>query len=222
MADLAYDPLSDTLYGSTTGINALYSINRATGAAMLITGTSVPLMHGLAFHRQDGFLYAVSVQTAGNDSLYRFDPATGHATFVGSLGFLPGDVLGLAFNPADSVLYGCLSGPSYKGGLVTINIVTGQAALLFSTQPLTDIAFQPETGIMFGIDNGVGLYPDALYTIDISTGAATRINYTGLDNELGLEFVPEPGTGALSLLGLFLMAAFKRDRFRSRKSVYQL
>ena len=36
MADLAYDAVGDVLYGTTTGTDNLYTINRTTGAAALI------------------------------------------------------------------------------------------------------------------------------------------------------------------------------------------
>jgi hypothetical protein len=95
-------------------------------------------------------------------------------------------VSGLAFDPADNTLYGCVAGPSFTGGLVRIDTATGEGTLLCSTRPLTDLAFDPRTGRLYGIHN----QPGALYTIDLSTGAALLVGSTGLGNNLGLAFVP--------------------------------
>jgi hypothetical protein len=209
IADLAYDAKDDILYATTTDSQYLCSINRTTGAVTTIGHLGVPLMHGLAYDNATGILYGASTANGGNGGFYRINTTSGQATFIGSIGVnVGGDwVDGLAFNRANDVLYGCISGPDYLGGLVTINAATGQGTLIATTQPLTDLAFQPETGILYGIDNGVGLHPDALYTINPTTGQATLVGQTGLGNELGLEFAPIPEPGTLSLAGLAALVA---------------
>jgi hypothetical protein len=204
IADLAYDIRDNILYATTSDTGYLCSINRNTGAVSTIGWMGVSLMHGLAYDNATGILYGASTANGGNGGLYRINPVTAQASFVGYIGVnVGGDwVDGLAVNPANGVLYGCISGPDYLGGLVTINTATGQGTLVANTQALTDIDFQPETGILYGIDNGIGLYPDGLYTINSTTGQATRVGYTGLGNELGLAFVPVPEPGAVALAGV--------------------
>jgi len=193
MADLTYDSQNDILYGTTTLTDNLYTINRVTGAANLVGPLGVPLMHGLAYDNIHGVLYGT---TSTNSALYRISTTTGHATWVGNIGnFYPdprNGISGLTFNPADNALYGCISGPSYLGGLVRIDTSTGQGTFLYSTQPLTDLDFDPQTGTLYGIDNGLGVHPNSLYTIDLATGTASLVGLTGLTNNLGLAFAPAP------------------------------
>ena len=147
-------------------------------------------MHGLAFDNISGVLYGVSDTDSG---LYRISTTTGEARhgFIGTFFPNPGDTInGLAFNPADNLLYGSINGPSRVGGLVRIDTSTGHGTFWSSTQPLADIAFNPQTGVLYGVDNGGGRDPDALYTIDLATGQTSLLGLTGLHNNLGLEFVP--------------------------------
>jgi hypothetical protein len=211
LADLAYDSTHDILYAVTTQNDSLYAINRTTGASTFIGTLGATLMHGLAFDSVSGNLYGASSSDGG---LYQISSSTGHATFVGSIGFFYPDhsdnVNGLAFDPVTHILYGCISGPEYVGGLVSINTTTGAGTFLGATQPLCDIAFQPETGLLYGIDNGVGVEPDALYRINLSTRGATLVGQTGLHNNLGLEFVLVPEPSVLGLAGLGLIGIFCR------------
>ena len=200
MADLTYDGHTDTLFGTTTQTDTLYSINRATGVASSIGPLGISLMHSIAFDNVNGILFGVSVF---NSALYRISTSTGQAVMVGPTGISPGSpntIYGLAFNPADNFLYGCRSGPSDQGGLFRINTTTGQATFLFSSTIFSDLAFHPETGVLYGVDNGLGLRPGALFTIDLANGTTSRIGSTDLGNGLGLEFVPVPEPSALSLL----------------------
>src|SRR5690349_4044030 len=63
---------------------------------------------------------AFTVQSDGDDQLYRIDLATGLATPVGFVGFA--DVEGIAFNPLTNVLYGVDDATQQ---LITINVNTG-------------------------------------------------------------------------------------------------
>jgi len=53
---------------------------------------------------------------------------------------------------------------------------------------MTDIAFQPGTNTLFGIDNGKGISPGSLYTVDLTTGAATLIGQIDNNSLLGAAF----------------------------------
>jgi len=207
IGDLAYDARDDIMYATTTDAGQLCSINRTTGAVTTLGSLGVSLMHGLAYDNATGTLYGASTANGGNGGFYRINTTSGQATLIGYIGVnVGGDwVDGLAFNPVNGVLYGCISGPDYLGGLVTINTSTGQGTLIATTQPLMDLAFQPETGILYGVDNGIGLHPDGLYTINTTTGQANLVGYTGLGNELGLAFAPVPEPSTLSFAGVAIL-----------------
>jgi len=218
MADLAYDALDQILLGTTTGTNNLYSIDRTTGAATLIGPLGVNLMHGLAFDNLNRIVYGA---TSNNSALYQINLTSGKATLIGSIGnFFPDPrdgIAGLAFNPADNVLYGCIAGPSKLGGLVSIDTSTGVGTFLRSTTPLTDIAFHPESGALYGCYNGAGVTPDALYSIDFSTGNTSLIGQTGLGNSLGLEFAPLPEPSIMAQV-IFILLSMMLTRRRHRTS----
>jgi hypothetical protein len=215
MADLAYDAVGDVLYGTTTDTDNLYTINRTTGAAMLIGPLGQSFMHSVAYDDVNRILYGVSFAVSGTSatesSLYRISTSTGQATLIGSVGISPGTddevIAGLAFNPADRFLYGSsvfgeagVFGEADEGGIYRIDPNTGHGTFLFSSLQLMDLAFHPETGVLYGIDNGLGFRPDSLHTVDLATGTTTQIGLTGLGNNLGLEFapvIPEPGSLAL-------------------------
>ena len=191
MAALTYDTRNDVLYGATTATDNLYTIDRVTGAANLIGALGVSLMHGLAYNNQNGVLYGA---TSTNSALFRISTTTGQATLVGYIGNFIGNsngVSGIAFNPVDSALYGCIAGRSCLGGLVRIDTSTGQGTFLCSTKPLDDLAFDPQTGTLYGIYNGCSAgATNTLWTVSIASGAATLVGVTHLANNLGLAFAP--------------------------------
>jgi len=96
IAGLAWDPVSETMYGVTGcwqlfGFAQLVTIDLATGLAVTVGGTGVHL--GSLEFGADGVLYAGGNNRDGGH-LYVIDPATGSATLLGSTGF--SDVTGLA------------------------------------------------------------------------------------------------------------------------------
>jgi hypothetical protein len=215
VASLAYDGTHNILYGSTTAGDKLVTIDPVTGNAVVVGPLGITLMHSLAYDSSTGTLYGASTY---DNSLYRVDSTTGAATRIGSLGFNElGIVSGLTFNPVNNTLYGCMiiSRP-IEGGIVTINTLTGEGTFLFATRTLNSIAFQPETGTLYGVHNGSGVTPDALYTIDLTTKSASLVGLTGLDNSLGMEFlpvaVPEPQMLILLGVGLVVTVAIRKSR----------
>lgn len=192
MADLAYDENHDILYGVTTGTDRLYTIDRTTGAATEIGPLRVGLMHALAYDSVNDVLYGAKITRSG---LYRIDTTTGEATLVGSTG-LPSleGISGMDFDPLDNTLYGSLASPSRPGSIYRIDLTNGHASFVVSTVRLSDLAFHPETGVLYGINNQGGLLSDALYTIDLNDGSYTEVGPTGLGNNLGLAFAPVTDT----------------------------
>jgi hypothetical protein len=84
--------------------------------------------------------------------------------------------------------------------------------LIAKTNGMTDLTFQPETHVLYAIDNGKGTADGSLYTVDPMTGTATLIGHPGRFNTLGLAFVPvpEPSTFALAALGTVALVAARR------------
>jgi hypothetical protein len=60
---------------------------------------------------------------------------------------------------------------------------------------IAGLAFHPTTNVRYGVDNGVGSYTDALYTVNTTTGVATLVGqFLGDRNVLGVEFLAAPVT----------------------------
>jgi DNA-binding beta-propeller fold protein YncE len=83
-----------------------------------------------------------------------------------------------------------------------MNLATGATTLLGpfgegSTNP-NGLAYNHDNDTMYMVDNSA----DNLYTIDLTTGAATLVGSTGTGNLLGLVYVPIPAPSALALLGV--------------------
>ena len=146
MADIAFDSAGN-LYGVSSGLTAdLYTINIATGAATIV-GTSGILSTtggGIAIN-SSGVAYS-----SPTDVLFgTFDRNTGAFNFINN----PGLPLGagsaysaLAFNPANSLLYGINlnTNSPFQARLVTLNTSTAAATDLGATVTSLDaIAFTP-------------------------------------------------------------------------------
>ena len=111
------------------------------------------------------------------------DRTNGQTTDVGLIGSFSTAqqqyVDGLEFDPTTHFLYGCVSDFNDNGALVSIDTTTGYGTLIGVSSGMTDLAFQPDTNILFGVDNGKGTSDGSLYTVDLATGAATLIGHTG-------------------------------------------
>ena len=114
-----------------------------------------------------------SVQSNGDDHLYRIDLATGFATDLGLVGL--GDAEGLAFVGSD--LYAI-------GGSVSEfwNITTPPGALVGSTGPRlgfdAGLDYDQATGTMYNLNSN--LSASNLYEIDLGTGAATFVGSSSI------------------------------------------
>lgn len=194
LAGLAYDSENDIMYGTTTDTNKLYSIDYVTGKATEIGKLNASLIHGLAYDDSTDTLYGISADST-NNHLYQIDVTTGNASIIGDIGIAL--IRGLAVHPETYDLYGVTSG---RGGLCYLTQIdknTGNGTLLYEYASLNmaGLTFGPD-GTLYTTDNWTG----NLYTIDLSNGSTHLIGNTGLDNALGLTYVPEPTT--IILLGL--------------------
>ena len=140
-------------------------------------------------------------------ALVRINQTNGSGTVVGTPVAGVG-LPGLAFHP-DGRLFGSTVTSGNPSSLIQINPDTGALIATIGTindngTPLSigDLSFQPGTGVLYGITSNSFSSGGLLYTINLSTAAAT--------------FIGDTGTGANGGLLLLPMARFiKRRSFRA-------
>lgn len=122
MRGLAYRPDLDLFYtvNNDFGSEALYTVDRRTGAKTLI-GSTGRAYYALAWDDAHGVLFATT-----KSALYTVDPDTGSGTLKGSHGGGFTNVRGLAWRPATGVLYGI--DDAAADTLLTVNILNGAAS----------------------------------------------------------------------------------------------
>jgi hypothetical protein len=89
---------------------ALITINQSTGAAMGGVGAGLPVVHGLDFNPNDGFLYGIDPNPAA-PQIYRIDPCRG--TLVATIGLsmaLTGSATGSLLFDSSGTLHGTTNG----------------------------------------------------------------------------------------------------------------
>ena len=142
--------------------------------------------------------------TAG-DSLYAWTNLGGTPTFteIGETGLT--QIIGLAFNPVDGLLYGYDSGTE---GLYTIDAGSGAATLVGNS----GASLGAIGGMDFALDGTLLLSSgDDLFLVDTSNGLLTSAGIlTGLNTSALSYRVPTPGAAAL--LGLAGLATARRRR----------
>lgn len=191
--------------------NSLFTIDPATGATQFVgeTGLTNIWEGDLDFHPSTGVLYGVQEFTEGTSSLFTVDTTTGAATVIGPV--FAGDLSAMAFD-ASGTLYVL---EIHFDWLLTVDPSNARVLrkIPLSTTDLYSAAgmdFDPDTGVLYVADGG--LYgTDTLHTLDVATGELTQVGPTGLPGGLaGLEFVPEPGSVVLMVLGTFLALRCRR------------
>lgn len=225
--DRVGDLTSDTRQGSATlwgvrigdsdEIDRLLTIDPVTGAAVDVKPITIDTggafqgdpghMTSIAFDPVTGVLYGNTTVGFGApfDALYRIDPATGNANFIGRITFENVYSLGFA---QDGTLYGIADATDE---LISISVLSGNGSFIANMQVgfAFDIASRPEDDEMFLVDSGSNF----LYTMDVTNGALTGVGDYGTPlNLVGLAFsqVPEPGTLVLVTGGLALLARRRR------------
>ncbi len=127
---LAFDPVSEQLYGTSASFDRLYRIDPDTGAATLVTMPGVNVfgeIGALAFD-PSGMLYG-SAGLSSSAFLIRISTLNGNNTLVGTTtNVWPGDI---AFRPEDGVMFASngLSGP-LPSHLFTVNQQSGNTILV--------------------------------------------------------------------------------------------
>lgn len=235
---LDFRPSNGLLYGySQTG--SIYTIDPITAALSLVAstspGTSTDLL-GIDFNPVPDLLRVVNI----NDQNYRINIETNTVNVDGTLRYAAGDsgfglnptVIDVAYTNADTdpttgtMLYGIdaardvlvLQNPPNDGTLTTIG------SLGVNTDSFTGFDIFTSGGIntAYAVLTPPGATSiSSLYTINLATGAATRIGGVGAPLVYGIavapaqgEVIPEPGTLALlagtATLGLPLVRRRRR------------
>jgi len=166
-------------YGTTGRMDGgnFITIDLVTGAGTFVGPTNlVNGVPGLAINSA-GEIFATSAFPEAN--LYRIDAATGTAILIGPTELLLLDAI--TFDEND-VLFGIgfeSLPPTFN--LYTINTETAAATLIGPTEEFfAGMAFDPTDGTLYASTGGGAIDQDAIYTIDPTTGEATRVGATGL------------------------------------------
>jgi hypothetical protein len=136
-----------------------------------------------------GKLYGAAFEPGTSDlSLRILDPATGASVSIGPTGVDP--VVGLAFDPRKSAMYGLTNGRGAGFSfLVRFDLTSGVATVIGPTDVWAGGAeFGPDGDLYAGGGSQEG---GNLYRINPSTGATALIGPTGFPNVSGITYVPQ-------------------------------
>ena len=124
--ELAYDYTTNTMYGSSTSGNTLYTINLTTGAYTAVgTMSNVSAVAGLVCDL-NGQLYAMAFTTG---DLYMVDKTNASMTLVGNTGRTPAYVQSAAIDYATGTCYWAYSDAS-NDDLYIVDLATAQASFV--------------------------------------------------------------------------------------------
>ncbi len=169
---------------------AFIEVDRVTGAGSLIdilydlgAGDNCGRMPGLTYDEVSGNLFGYGDFCAGGfEGLWTVDPDLGVPSFVGATGYTGGGN-GLAAEPGTGTLYAT---PFDAGSLVIIDPVTGDGTDVPGSAGnipfrINSLAFNPDTGELYGSFNDSGTGTSSLVTIDTADGATTAVGQTVLN-----------------------------------------
>ena len=229
---LDFRPANNLLYGYSDATDSVYTVNLSTGATTLVTGISAPTSIrnlGIDFNPAADRLRIVN----SVDENLRVNVAGGATLVDGTLAYAPGDAnVGANPNIVDAAYTNSDRNPATGTTLYYIDYVLD--ILVSTSNPNGGVlntvgALGIDTSVFLGFDilsdgfggnlafasltNTAGV--PSLYSINLSTGAATLIGGISASSVYGLAlvpvFIPEPGSMALfGLAGMALVTARRR------------
>ena len=189
------------------GLSALYSVDPLSGASSLVW--NFPSIHiyagGLAYDAVTDTLYATGVEdsSTGTSRLFTINRFTGATmAFSGISGNINLSSGGLAINPLTGIMYATGHNGFQSSGVFTIDKTTGAATLVGQAGGscctgdfginLYGLGFRSD-GTLFANGFGSGpSFPDPsmshLFTVNLTTGAATRIGPSGVNVGRSLKY----------------------------------
>jgi len=171
-----------TLYGVSSGSGNVYEINPGTGQATLQTTLSMGesfSFSGASF--LDGEMFATDVFGGGGFSVGTIDLGTGAYTYVGDQ---DGSINwhGLASSDGAGVVW---SIDMDAGGILKSMTAGGSYTSIGSTGlDGRGMAYDDANGVLYATNAYGSPGATTLYTVDITTGAATMVGSMGLDSYL--------------------------------------
>jgi len=185
---IAFDG-TDVLYG--LGIDPvnfnfnLYTINTNTGVPTLIGPAGSANWRGMTFNPIDGTLWA----STNGDEIYRIDPKTGLATFIGTTGLFTG-MPDIQFDE-QGVLYGAAGGGGQVSNLVLIDQTTGVGTIIGS------IGFSSVSGMAMQIQRLIGPHI-GVFPINVNFGKVL-VDSVGVSRTFTIRSI---GTDTLTVSGI--------------------
>jgi hypothetical protein len=202
--------LGDTLYGvelasdfSADYLATIPHTGPLVGDGGRVSASPIGFANVEGLAAANGVLYGASIDyTAHQTNLITINPATGIGAAVGQ-GSVDVILVGLAFDPQQSILYGAGIPFGATGvntpNLYTVNRTNGATSLVGNMgSVIQGLAWDSELGL-------VGAF-DRLYQIDSQTGAAAPIGTTDFT-----QGVPGMGNGIYSLASLASTSAVPGD-----------
>ncbi len=192
----------------------VYTIDPIAGTSQLVGLLGFSIGEGdIAFDPTTGTLYGLAfVDSESARHLFTIDTETGLGTDVGAIPVPSLDPSAMVIDDAGD-LYVL---DTFHDELLQIDKTDGavllSVELSLSLGSTAGMDIDPDTGEFYVADGGGGA-TNSLYTLDHISGELSLIGPTGLGQGLsGIEFIPEPGTLTLLLLGALGMVRSRRSR----------
>jgi hypothetical protein len=183
MEGLAVSPLGKLFGTDYNGL--LYSINTATGAALLIGNSSRGDIEGLDFNGST----LLGVNSSGLPTVFSINTANASTISIATAGTITGTTRAMATSDPNDVFLDC-DGQPYNT-LYKLNLLTGGVTTIgtMSGTYLAAMDLAPD-GNLYGLGT-----EGSLFRIDPNTAAPTLIGNTGGDFWVDMSIpIPEPGS----------------------------
>jgi PKD repeat protein len=206
--DLAYVPSDDSLWMADDNGNAVYEINRTTGAlkrtvsqttfinshqfggSALATKSRNEDIEAVAYDRNADILYVFSGSTSSTPTVYRFLRDSSHNFQIDSWQPLPTEWTGAGWRLADGKLY-----VADASAIRTYDYVSNAFGPSFSVSGLStiyDVAFDPVTGDMLAVSKAEKLFRVNMTTHAFTTGwGGLDLTKFGMKDTRGVEVIGE-------------------------------